>query len=229
MAGCNTGFYNTVSGYSAFQSLTTGSRNVSLGYFTGISITTGTNNSYVGTYATGSFSTITNSSAFGYDASVDASNKVRVGNTSVSSIGGQVGFTNFSDARVKNNIQSNVPGLAFIKLLNPVTYHFDIRKENELMGVTEKDDWEGKYDIEKIRFTGFLAQDVDAAAAKINYDFSGVDKSGKLLGLRYSEFVVPIVKSVQELHTKRNVAGANKQATNTIRRNAQHDSYNERR
>ncbi|HRA60941.1 MAG TPA: tail fiber domain-containing protein [Bacteroidia bacterium] len=202
MAGCNTGFYNTVSGYSAFQSLTTGSRNVSLGYFTGISITTGTNNSYVGTYATGSFSTITNSSAFGYDASVDASNKVRVGNTSVSSIGGQVGFTNFSDARVKNNIQSNVPGLAFIKLLNPVTYHFDIRKENELMGITEKDDWEGKYDIEKIQFTGFLAQDVDAAAAKINYDFSGVDKSGKLLGLRYSEFVVPIVKSVQELSTQ---------------------------
>jgi hypothetical protein len=40
---------------------------------------------------------------------------------------------------------------------------------------------------------------VDAAAVKIGYNFSGIDKSGTLIGLRYSEFVVPIVKSVQEL------------------------------
>ncbi|MFN7014608.1 MAG: T9SS type A sorting domain-containing protein, partial [Bacteroidia bacterium] len=31
------------------------------------------------------------------------------------------------------------------------------------------------------------------------YDFSGVDNSGEILGLRYSEFVVPLVKAVQEL------------------------------
>jgi translation initiation factor 6 (eIF-6) len=55
------------------------------------------------------------------------------------------------------------------------------------------------YDIEKIQWTGFLAQDVEAAAKKINYDFSGIDKSGELMGLRYSSFVMPIVKSIQEL------------------------------
>jgi hypothetical protein len=53
---------------------------------------------------------------------------------------------------------------------------------------------EGMYDIEKITFTGFLAQDVETAAKKINYDFSGLDKSGEILGLRYAEFVVPLVK-----------------------------------
>jgi hypothetical protein len=67
------------------------------------------------------------------------------------------------------------------------------------LGIKSKLDWEGKYDIEKIKFTGFIAQEVDASAQKIGYNFSGIDKSGTLIGLRYSEFVVPIVKSVQEL------------------------------
>lgn len=51
----------------------------------------------------------------------------------------------------------------------------------------------------KISFTGLLAQEVDKAAQKINYNFSGVDKTGAIMGLRYSEFVVPLIKSVQEL------------------------------
>ena len=33
----------------------------------------------------------------------------------------------------------------------------------------------------------------------MNYDFSGVDKTGKIMGLRYAEFVVPLTKAVQEL------------------------------
>ncbi len=54
----------------------------------------------------------------------------------------------------------------------------------------------------KIQFTGFLAQEVEAAAKKIGYDFSGVDapkNENDLYGLRYAEFVVPLVKAVQEL------------------------------
>ena len=55
---------------------------------------------------------------------------------------------------------------------------------------------------QKIVCTGFIAQDVEASAKKIGYDFDGVDaaKNDKdLYGLRYSEFVVPLVKAVQEL------------------------------
>jgi hypothetical protein len=55
---------------------------------------------------------------------------------------------------------------------------------------------------EKIQYTGFLAQEVDKAATSIGYDFSGIDKTGKIMGLRYGEFVVPLVKSVQELSKK---------------------------
>ena len=58
---------------------------------------------------------------------------------------------------------------------------------------------------EQIVYSGFVAQDVEKAAKDLNYDFSGVDqpKNDKdLYGLRYSEFVVPLVKAVQELSAK---------------------------
>jgi trimeric autotransporter adhesin len=55
---------------------------------------------------------------------------------------------------------------------------------------------------EQILYTGFVAQDVEKAAKELNYDFSGVDAAKNehdLYGLRYSQFVVPLVKAVQEL------------------------------
>ena len=114
-------------------------------------------------------------------------------------IGGQVGWTTYSDQRVKQNIEHNVPGLSFISLLQPVTYHYNIAREKELLGIkNDNEEWNGKHDIERIRFSGFIAQQVDAAANSIGYNFSGVDKAGNVMGLRYAEFVVPLVKAVQE-------------------------------
>src|SRR6185295_6991322 len=58
---------------------------------------------------------------------------------------------------------------------------------------------------QQIVYTGFIAQDVEKAAKEIGYDFNGVDaaKNDKdLYGLRYAEFVVPLVKAVQELSEK---------------------------
>jgi hypothetical protein len=55
---------------------------------------------------------------------------------------------------------------------------------------------------EQIIYSGFIAQDVEKAAKELGFDFSGVDaaKNDKdLYGLRYAEFVVPLVKAVQEL------------------------------
>ena len=49
---------------------------------------------------------------------------------------------------------------------------------------------------------GRVAQEVESAANSVGYDFSGVDKpktADGLYGLRYSEFVVPLVKAIQEL------------------------------
>jgi hypothetical protein len=140
--------------------------------------------------------------AIGSSATVNASNKVRIGNSSVTSIGGEVGWTNFSDERIKTDVKQNVPGLKFINLLNPVTYHFDVNKEEKILANALSENWTGKYDIQKMQFTGFLAQEVEAAAKKIGYDFSGIDAPANqkdLYGLRYAEFVVPLVKAVQEL------------------------------
>jgi flagellar hook assembly protein FlgD len=56
-----------------------------------------------------------------------------------------------------------------------------------------------------INYTGFIAQEVEGAAQKLNYDFSGVDKpknNKDFYGLRYGDFVVPLVKAVQELSQK---------------------------
>ena len=91
-----------------------------------------------------------NNTTLGSSVFVNASNVARIGNTSVTSIGGQVGWTSFSDERIKENIKENVPALKFINLLKPVTYHFSLSKENKLMN-RNKDtvDWRGKYDIEK--------------------------------------------------------------------------------
>jgi len=233
--GSNTeGSENIATGAISLTNNSTGNANVAYGVFSLASNETGSNNTALGSHADVTAADLNNATAIGAGALVDASNKVRIGNTDVTSIGGQVGWTSFSDERIKNNIQENVPGLDFIKALRPVTYHFSIAKEKELLGIKDittnaamlqlKDikipggkDFqiqalkdlankkmksisnEQHYEIEKKQFTGFLAQDVDKAAKNIGYDFSGIDKSGKIMGLRYSDFVVPLVKAVQEL------------------------------
>jgi hypothetical protein len=56
---------------------------------------------------------------------------------------------------------------------------------------------------EEVKQTGFIAQDVERAARQVGYNFSGVDapkKDSDFYGLRYAEFVVPLVKAVQELN-----------------------------
>ena len=53
--------------------------------------------------------------------------------------------------------------------------------------------------------TGFMAQEVEQAAKELGYEFNGVDapKNDKdFYGLRYAQFVVPLVKAVQELNEK---------------------------
>jgi hypothetical protein len=129
---------------------------------------------------------------------------VNIGNSSVTWIGGQVNWATYSDARIKRDIQENVPGLSFIMKLKPVTYHLDIHKQNEMVYNRGSDtlSWPSKYEIEDIMQTGFIAQEVEQAAKETNYDFSGVvvPKSDEgLYSIRYAEFVVPLVKAVQEL------------------------------
>jgi len=206
-----TGNSNTAIGDSAGYS-NTGSYNTFLGDSAGINNTAGNNNTFVG-YGAGSVAAqaaSNNCTYLGYEASAPAAatnNIICLGNTSITHIYAQSAMTvtAYSDRRVKDSIRENVPGLAFITKLHPVTFHYNIHKENQMLGIKGDGDWTGKYDVEKIIQSGFIAQQVDSAAQACGYEFSGVDKPrtpGGLYGLGYTAFVVPLVKSVQELDFK---------------------------
>ncbi|MBK8845007.1 MAG: tail fiber domain-containing protein [Bacteroidetes bacterium] len=141
-----------------------------------------------------------NTTAIDYLDNGADTNIVRLGRNTATSIGGQVSFSNLSDARIKTKIQQNIPGLAFIKKLKPVTYNINSSKLIALTCGNKSDTlkWVNK-NLDEIRFTGFIAQQVKAAADETNFDFSGYDYSDDIAGLRYSEFVVPLAKSIQEL------------------------------
>jgi len=194
----NFGDFNTAVGTYTLSANTSGTANTAIGYNSLASNTGGNYNTAVGYNAFDTGTNLVNSTALGYEASVDSSNQVQIGNTSVTSIGGQVSWTTYSDGRVKNNIQENVPGLSFLKALRPVTYNYSVQKEDQLLGRTGTNNWPRKYDIEKTTFTGFIAQEVDAAAGNLGYNFSGVDKRARIWGIRYSDFVPTIVKGIQE-------------------------------
>jgi hypothetical protein len=186
-------------GDSALYNNTTGSGfNTAVGASALATNVTGSNNTALGFHADINSSALNNATAIGSNAVATASNQVSVGSNTVTSIGGQVGWSTFSDQRVKDNVQANVPGLDFITRLKPVTYNYNIDKENALLGRPADANHDGKYDIEKMTFSGFIAQDVDAAAKTAGYNFSGVDKTGSIWALRYTDFVPTLVKSVQE-------------------------------
>lgn len=199
------GFSNTSVGQDALRGNDTGDDNVAVGIAALINNTTGNFNTAFGSAANSTGSDFDNSSGLGFNANPTGTNRMRLGNSAVTSIGGQVGFSNLSDARFKVRVKKDVPGLEFITQLEPVTYNFDLHKfedwQAEVTGERNSATWENKYDIEQIRFTGFLAQDVEKVAQDIGYDFSGVDKPQNeqtAYGLRYAEFTVPLVKATQE-------------------------------
>ena len=198
-----TGERNTGSGYNSLNENTSGSHNTAFGYESGGNNTTGIYNTFLG-YNTRVNNTTakSNSTAIGNDAVITASNQVRIGNSSVTSIGGYEPWTDLSDKRFKTNISEDITGLNFIMALRPVSYNLDIQKLNDFLGV-DKENVDTKAVAKKsnIRQTGFIAQEVEQAAQVVGFDFSGVDvpeDENDHYGLRYSQFVVPLVKAVQE-------------------------------
>ena len=149
-----------------------------------------------GTYIQGD-----NSTALGSGAVANASNKVRIGNAAVTVIEGQVPFTFPSDGRFKFGVQEDVKGLDFILQLRPVTYHFDTKRFDAQVGAGNSASDAAYDEATAIRRSGFIAQEVDQAAQRSGYDFSGIIKpktEKEHYSLSYDAFVVPLVKAVQE-------------------------------
>jgi hypothetical protein len=198
-----TGGYNTALGYQALYSNDNGIRNTAVGMLAGSSSVSGYYNTIVGAYANTSAGNFSNSVAIGDAALITASSQIRLGDAGVNSIGGYANWTNISDKRFKTNVKQDVPGLEFIMLLNPVTYNLNISAIDNFLGMDdpEKRAYHAQSEKSEIIYSGFLAQDVEAAARSVGYDFSGVDapkNDQDTYGLRYAEFVVPLVKAVQE-------------------------------
>ncbi len=181
------GHYNTATGVYALSNNIGGSNNIAIGAFSGTHPST---------------PNVYNTISIGNDDMLNAyQNQVFIGNTSTGFIGGKVPWSVISDERVKNNIIEDVMGLSFILKLRPVTYHISNDAITTLTGSKKTPDFPGKYDGEKIKYSGFLAQEVEQACKDAGYDFSGYAAPKNQWGfytLSYEQFVVPLVKAMQE-------------------------------
>jgi hypothetical protein len=173
-----TGYQNTAVGYSALRFQTSGHDNVAVGRSTGETITVGSYDTFVGVGADAAANSLTNATAIGSGAVVNASNHVRIGNTQVTQIGGQVAWSNLSDARAKTAIRDLDLGLDFVMQLRPVAFSLKTG--------------DGRTDM------GFVAQDVEVLLGD-GYSVLGIggDPDG-MLSLRYTDLIAPLVKAIQE-------------------------------
>ncbi len=177
------GVENTASGAAALISNTTGVKNTAVGLSALESNITGNENTAIGARANVASDDLENATVIGFRAIVDASNKVRIGNSAVTVIEGQVPFTSSSDKRLKEDIQNVERGLELINDLTPVSY----KRLNNESGTVEM---------------GLLAQDVAATLAKYGLNDSGmVHQANKdaYMSLRYNDLLAPMIKAIQEL------------------------------
>jgi hypothetical protein len=205
MYSTTSGGANTAVGANALENNTYGGANVAVGadalkYNVG-----GYWNTAVG-YASGpgfGYTDLIHATAIGYAAINTASFQVRIGNDLITDIGGQVSWSTLSDGRFKRDIKEDIPGLEFINQLRPVSYivdHAALAKAHNVSDSMMSQLQAGRKS--DIRQTGFVAQEVESIIKKGNYRFNGVkvpENDKDHYSLRYAEFVVPLVKAVQEL------------------------------
>ncbi len=200
------GSNNTAVGNAALQNTSSSNNNTVVGYNSGSHWDNGYNNVFLGANDDVTGSGFFNVIAIGQGVSVTASDQAVIGNSSTSSIGGYANWTNFSDGRYKKNMRENVKGLDFILKLRPITYNLDIAGIEQHLAngkprTADKSTQQSRHERETAVFSGFAAQEVEQAASAAGYDFSGVDRpknANGFYGLRYGDFVVPLVKAVQE-------------------------------
>ena len=179
--------------------------NTAVGYNAGRQWELGYNNTILGANCGGSFHDQYNMVAIGQGVVCPDNSTARIGNSATWSIGGWADWSNFSDGRYKKDVQENVKGLDFIMKLRPVTYRLDVTSLSQQLKENNGEEWNAQMKTaianrEKTVLTGFVAQEVEKAAKESGFDFSGVDKPRRKMdyALRYAEFVVPLVKAMQE-------------------------------
>jgi hypothetical protein len=174
---------NVAIGAFALDNVTTGDYNVGIGRSSGGGHQSGYGGTFLGYSTDATVSSLNNITAIGYDAYVTTSDSIRIGNSSVGSIGGYQPWSNVSDARLKQNVVDTDLGLDFINKLRPVKFEF-IHSPG-------------------IMNDGFIAQEVKSAMDQLGKSFSGLDdhefNQGGYYYLEYGTFVTPLVRAVQQI------------------------------
>lgn len=206
--GTNNGNFNTAVGTWAMPSSSNSSYNLVAGLIAG-EYDIGWNNVLIG-YASNTFEGAFNDIAIGSYCECSDVSQARFGDIYTTSIGGYANWTNVSDGRFKQNVHENVPGLDFIRQLRPVTYKVDyvaLRDFRRLRfsGSVRQNKRQHNSSADAVVHSGFIAQEVETLAISMGFNFSGVDapqNEQTPYGLRYGQFVVPLVKAVQELDSR---------------------------
>lgn len=206
----STGFQNTGVGNNALLNATIGTDNTSVGHGAGKDIVTGVNNVSMGSgalsgadtsgmiaiganSAAGLSSAYSNSISIGFNSTVTGSNAVaigtsatapansiRLGDNTVTSIGGYQNWSNISDIRHKKDILDLDLGVEFLKSIRPVSY--------KLISGNQKEDW------------GFIAQEVEQAIGSRQANI--IEREDDVDGtyrLRSADLIAVLVKAVQQL------------------------------
>ena len=208
---------NVCVGTAAGDSITTGQGHTIVGDGAGSALSTANYSTAVGleAFLTGNYA---NSLAVGFDAQVTGANYGRIGDTNVDVYAKS--FNNTSDARDKADIQDTNLGLSFIMQLQPRMYRWDFResyRSPKPAADASKEEWDAWREVNKLsnlthdgthkrsRFhQGLVAQEVKAVIDGMGIDFGGfrdseVNGGDAQMGLEYIQFIVPLIKAIQEL------------------------------
>lgn len=188
MGAAKSGSRNTAIGDASLATLTASNDNLAVGYLAGFGLNTDTQITSIGSFSglLNGNANVQNATLIGYSVATVTSNSIKIGNTSVTSIGGYQNFTTFSDRRLKRKISyRNTPGLDFVLSLQPARYR-----------MADGDS--------SIRY-GLIAQDVHRSVQQLGTEFPGLylpTSENPYYRISYETLTVPLIKAVQELETK---------------------------
>jgi hypothetical protein len=206
---------NTAVGSAALGDVTSGEQNTGIGNIAGADITTGSNNTLLGTFAGSDITTGSNNTCLGRRAGwtfspfviTTESNRVVVGDSSVTNAYIEVAWTVTSDARDKTDVVPISHGLDLIDRLNPVTFKWDKRSKYWVMdedgNVVDKPTPDGTHKEDQ-PFAGFLAQEVQQAIQEVGFaDQIIIDtEQNDNWKLKETALIPVLVKAVQELSAR---------------------------
>jgi hypothetical protein len=194
----NSGTQNVGIGWAAASSSTSGgTNNVAVGSVAGNGVS-GDNNTCIGSYSGG------NSSPFNVGSN---SNRIVLGDNSITNAYVAVAWTVTSDARDKTDVAPLPSSLDFVDALNPVTFKWDKRSKyfvkDEEGNIIDRPTPDGTHKEDR-PFAGFLAQEVQQVIDDLGYvdDVIVDNEQPDLVKIKETALIPVLVKAVQELSAK---------------------------